>query len=591
MKNILRLVFTVVFIIYCIPAMPVHAVNEEKEQNGTIVTLSGKVPSGLSGVSVSMVLVSADAVTSIGEGGITLSITKDNFAQVVQYVDECLTTSGGRFVFNAYLSDSTGTGQFFLKANNSEYTQAYIDSIHYVSISDYRDAILDLNSVNGNAGLLDTALRAELLGLVSGPAYGDYISLTDRTGVNNAFFSKLNQSPFPCAGDGEVVASIEAINELFNIAVCVTMLNKSANVTELTGAVVKYGTVLKLDTEEYNGTSDDVRQELLALIAKNNFQPPSLQQHFVRLVITAKANKAYSYNEAKVVIQDGANKLGLNLSDVNSAYYKVTDKTEVFIEFFKLMPASSSDDLTAKFNTAAQTALDAQNKSGAGGGSSVTGGRGGGSGASGVPAVSAVMGTNEVVLPPVAAVEGDELFSDIAHLPWAKDGIEGLAEMGVISGVGDGTFMPDENITRAAFIKILIGAAGISTEGCETDLIDVYKEQWYYPYIAAAHSLGIANGTGDGLFGVDMEISRQDAAVFVMRALEVLDKALPNIKADVSFGDGQEISGYAKDSVDALARAEVINGREDGTFDPYAGITRAETAKIVWLVVVALRNL
>jgi len=173
-------------------------------------------------------------------------------------------------------------------------------------------------------------------------------------------------------------------------------------------------------------------------------------------------------------------------------------------------------------------------------------------------------------------------FSDISSVPWAREAIETLAAKGVISGPGDGTFRPNNKVTRAEFIKMLMKALELVDEEAVCTFSDVKEGAWYYQLIATAQKLSIVNGKGDGTFGVNDEILRQDMAVMIYRAAQVIGINLSNGASVEPFTDEAEISGYAKEAVAAMQKAGIINGIGDGRFAPKKNATRAEAAVIIY---------
>jgi len=180
------------------------------------------------------------------------------------------------------------------------------------------------------------------------------------------------------------------------------------------------------------------------------------------------------------------------------------------------------------------------------------------------------------------AVYNDVTFSDISNVKWAKEAIEYLAARGVISGPGDGTFRPNGNVTRAEFIKMLMMALELEDEKAVCTFSDVNEGAWYYKPIATAQKLGIVKGKGDGTFGVNDEILRQDMTVMTYRTEQLLDIDLDDDVNVEPFTDEAEISSYAKEAVTAMQRAGIINGIGDGSFAPKNSVTRAEAAVIIY---------
>ena len=189
----------------------------------------------------------------------------------------------------------------------------------------------------------------------------------------------------------------------------------------------------------------------------------------------------------------------------------------------------------------------------------------------------------EMVTPaaPQQTGETKERFSDIGHVAWAKEGIEYLASKGIVEGVKEGVFAPDAMLTREQFVKMMVLAAGKEGSGEMIFFSDTEAGSWYYPYVAAGCELGLVNGLGDGTFGVGKGISRQDLAVILARAAAALGKALPPANGE-PYSDDAAIADYAKDSVYALGSSGIMNGVGDGMFSPGATVNRAMAAKAVY---------
>lgn len=76
-------------------------------------------------------------------------------------------------------------------------------------------------------------------------------------------------------------------------------------------------------------------------------------------------------------------------------------------------------------------------------------------------------------------------------------------------------------ITRAEFVKLIVELLKIKDNEVECNFTDVDKDAWYYPYVASALKFNIVNGMGDGSFGTNLNIKRQDMAVMAAAAIEL----------------------------------------------------------------------
>lgn len=171
-----------------------------------------------------------------------------------------------------------------------------------------------------------------------------------------------------------------------------------------------------------------------------------------------------------------------------------------------------------------------------------------------------------------------QTFSDIeSH--WAKKDIEKLLEYGILSQDEENNFYPDRNLTRGEFCKMIVLAFNKSIDGASCSFNDVDQAIWSYPYIAALAAQDIVRGVGDSLFGPFNNITREDAAVMVYRAIGQ-QLSLQNTDS-VYFDDENNISAYAKQAVEALAAGGYIQGRDNQMFEPKSYITRAEICTIL----------
>lgn len=242
---------------------------------------------------------------------------------------------------------------------------------------------------------------------------------------------------------------------------------------------------------------------------------------------------------------------------------------EKSIERYEKNVVLKSFDTLAELKDAYEKELPKKNNS-AGGGSSSGGGS---SKKNNTP--STVVTTP--LVPTVEAVPAD-IYKDINDAVWAKEYIVGLTEMGIVSGKGDGLFCPNDNITREEFTKLIVEAFYKDEEPATIGFSDVLSGAWYYDYIAKAVSKGIINGKGDNLFGTGELITRQDMAVIAFRATNFEISEYSEI-----FIDSEQISDYAKDAVTTLYTNGILNG-SDGFFKPFDNATRAEAAKIIYML-------
>lgn len=161
-------------------------------------------------------------------------------------------------------------------------------------------------------------------------------------------------------------------------------------------------------------------------------------------------------------------------------------------------------------------------------------------------------------------------FSDIEN-HWAKSEIESWLEKGLIEGYSDGTFRPDNNITRAEFITLTNRAFGYIKKDT-VGFSDVSSDDWFYGEVAKSKAAGYISGYPDGTMKPNNPISRQEVASIIVRMLDLEE----NTKAAERFVDYDKIPAWSRSYVGAVSVANIMKGYPDGTFKAENFIKRAE---------------
>ncbi len=164
---------------------------------------------------------------------------------------------------------------------------------------------------------------------------------------------------------------------------------------------------------------------------------------------------------------------------------------------------------------------------------------------------------------------------------WGKAFIDDLYERGIVSGFGGGGFLPNNNITREEFVKLMVEMFSLKGDFGET-FSDNSKEAWYYEYLSAAKHYKIADGFVDGSFGVGKNITRQDMCKILYSTVKQMDINLGKEVNIGLFNDCSEIADYALVSVLELKRYGIVSGDENGNFNPKNFATRQEAAKLIY---------
>ena len=181
-------------------------------------------------------------------------------------------------------------------------------------------------------------------------------------------------------------------------------------------------------------------------------------------------------------------------------------------------------------------------------------------------------------------------FSDISPYPWAEEAILGLADLGIINGVGDGLFMPQNTVSRFEFIKMITGVCGIVNKNAEAPYGDIDKSHWGYTYVASAYEMGMLDIYSQKLLNGAAPITREEIAYISVKAMVKAGLIEDGFNVPPSFNDTDKMSVFSPFAISQLANLGVINGRDDGSFGPRDFATRAEAAKIVYNVLNIAEN-
>ena len=173
------------------------------------------------------------------------------------------------------------------------------------------------------------------------------------------------------------------------------------------------------------------------------------------------------------------------------------------------------------------------------------------------------------------ATQASSQFSDVKASEYYYDAVLQLAERGIINGFNDGTFKPNESVTRGQAAKIIAGILELDTKNVTNpNFKDVSKSNPYYGAIAALANAGIINGYEDSTFRPNAAVQRNHMAKIISLAFNLtIPEGFKNPFTDVK--------GEYKQYVTALYAAGVTTGRTATTFDGISNVTRGQLATFV----------
>ncbi|AEY65325.1 S-layer homology domain-containing protein [Clostridium sp. BNL1100] len=173
-------------------------------------------------------------------------------------------------------------------------------------------------------------------------------------------------------------------------------------------------------------------------------------------------------------------------------------------------------------------------------------------------------------------------FKDITSKDWYDKAVGFMSARGIVKGVGDSSFAPQNKVTRADFLIMVMKSYGIEVDKTVTDNFTDVGSKYYTNYLGTAKRLGLVSGTGDNKYMPDATISRQDMLVILYRVLNTLGElpAAKNGNFD-GFSDTKDISGYAKDTMKLFVEAGIVAG-DNNKLNPKANTSRAEAVQVLY---------
>lgn len=177
---------------------------------------------------------------------------------------------------------------------------------------------------------------------------------------------------------------------------------------------------------------------------------------------------------------------------------------------------------------------------------------------------------------------GDKYFTSVSYLENA----------GVIQGYEDGTFKPENNITKAEALKMIMIASGMADESSLSapafrPFVDIEIDSWFAPYIDLARSNGVVNGNPDGSFDPEKNINLAEALKIVLHSFD--PDADYAIMYDFLFNDTAEDAWYTKYTSYAASKG-IINIYPSNTVNPTQEMSRGYTAEIIYRMIKSRDN-
>ena len=177
----------------------------------------------------------------------------------------------------------------------------------------------------------------------------------------------------------------------------------------------------------------------------------------------------------------------------------------------------------------------------------------------------------------VEIVDNGRTFADVPPENWASEAVTFAAARELFSGTSETSFSPDETMSRAMLATVLYRLEGQPEQAVMSAYSDVSDGAWYADSIAWAVENGIVSGYGDGQFGPNDSVTREQFVVMLWRYVGSPKAS----RRDLEFADADQVSDYAQEALCWAVENGVLKGNDSGQLVPGGTATRAEAAQML----------
>lgn len=517
--------------------------------NGNI-SISGKVNTGRAGDVVTVMVFKGDETWS--DKDVWLSENADN----IVYVKEATLDNERGYNFDFYIGDN---GVYTAVIGSDEFDVLRKESVTYIN-KDKNEVVLaelkgaaDAENEDKIKDILSNGVKREEIGL-----FGDFYTDIDYTEAAKILCKSLKGKTLTC----EVAIS------LIDKGCAAAEINKSKNVRF--DDISEY---LHLDETLKKYYRKEFSEALLKELKKTTYTTTSQFEDSLRDgIVLCTVNFADGTGDIKKILNDYAEVYSISKSKITDDLAQKLANNAPFENLADVL------DYISKYKPTGGTGSG----SGSGSGSGGSGGSGSGSSSSGS---GGYLTGAEIPVYNTDDIKTADVFDDLEEASWAKEAITELYYKGIVNGVTEREFKPNNNVKREEFAKLLTAAFKMDLVSTKQYFTDISEDDWCYNYVNSLYLAGVTTGQGDGTFGKGLDITRQDICVMVCRMAEVAKAGFKNQDKDFDesvITDYDKIADYAKDSVKTLYNAGILSGYDDGSFNPEGFATRGEAAKIIY---------
>lgn len=196
----------------------------------------------------------------------------------------------------------------------------------------------------------------------------------------------------------------------------------------------------------------------------------------------------------------------------------------------------------------------------------------------------AVTGGKRSQVSSATVLSNGAIFTDMSTREWYYSAVDFVVGKGLFAGTGNQLFKPSQAMTRGMFVTVLGRKSGVNTayyQGVSQRFSDVSDSDYFAPYVEWAARLGVVNGSGDGQFFPNQEITREQMAAILYRFAASVGADM-NYDASLmaAFPDAASVSPFAAEAMRWAVGNKIINGA-NGQLSPKASASRAQVAQVM----------
>ena len=172
-------------------------------------------------------------------------------------------------------------------------------------------------------------------------------------------------------------------------------------------------------------------------------------------------------------------------------------------------------------------------------------------------------------------------FLDVSRNDWFYSAVEYVVNHDVMSGVSDSSFAPNATLTRGMLVQILYNLEDRPDNNGINIFTDVTTDAWYTDAVIWANNENIVSGMGEGIFAPNAEITREQMALMLYNYAQYKEYDVSASAELSAFTDGADVSSWASHAVQWAVAEGLMSGMGNGTLAPQGTATRAEVSSIM----------